>query len=145
MGPTPPEDSYNMHSTPTTDKTNTGAIGKEIPQLERVPEIYRDLWRVFSEKECDSLPPHRATDCAIELKSGVTLAKPRMHSMTSFELNELRRYINHNLARGFIKPSRSHMVAPVLFKEKKDGGLRLYIDFRGLMLCVWNPYILYPL
>lgn len=63
--------------------------------------------------------------------------------MTQKELDELPRYIDKNLARGFIQPSRSHMAAPVLFREKKDGGLHLCVDFRGLnAVCVQH---LYPL
>lgn len=65
--------------------------------------------RIFSEKECESLPPHRKTDCTIELKPGTKLSKPRMYVMTPHELQELQSYIDKKLARGFIIPSRSHM------------------------------------
>ncbi|XP_015278104.1 PREDICTED: RNA-directed DNA polymerase homolog [Gekko japonicus] len=37
-----------------------------------------------------------------------------------------------NLARGFIRPASSPFAAPVLFRKKKDGGLRLCMDYRGL-------------
>lgn len=63
--------------------------------------------------------------------------------MSPKELEELRTYIDKNLARGFIRPSRSHMAAPVLFREKKDGGLRLCVDYRGLNAVCQEP--LYPL
>ncbi|KAK9401814.1 hypothetical protein NXF25_010170 [Crotalus adamanteus] len=107
------------------------------------PEEYRDLAAVFSEEDCNQLPPHRSTDCAIQLLPGVKLPKPRMYAMTPTEVQELRRYIDQNLARGFIQPARSRITAPVLFKEKKDGSLRLCVDFRGLnAVCVEH---LYPL
>lgn len=107
------------------------------------PPEYNDLKEVFSETECEVLPPHRPTDCAIELVPGVKLPKPRMYSMTPAEMQEMRKYIDKNLARGFIKPSRSRIAAPVLFREKKDGSLRLCVDFRGLNgVCVEH---LYPL
>ncbi|GJP31060.1 hypothetical protein CLOM_g8308 [Closterium sp. NIES-68] len=38
----------------------------------------------------------------------------------------------HFLAHGFIQPSRSHWAAPILFAPKKDGGLRMCIDYRAL-------------
>ena len=44
----------------------------------------------------------------------------------------LRKFIDENLATGFIRPSHSPHGAPVLFIQKKDGSLRLCIDFRGL-------------
>ncbi|XP_039178262.1 uncharacterized protein LOC120298525 [Crotalus tigris] len=132
----------------------TGGNGGQVPdapettaQLQErggevsYPEEYRDLAMVFSEEECNHLPPHRPTDCAIELLPGVKLPKPRMYAMTLPELQELRRYIDHNLARGFIQPARSRIAAPVLFKEKKDGSLRLCVDFRGLnAVCVEHVY-----
>ncbi|UTT89897.1 hypothetical protein NDA17_006194 [Ustilago hordei] len=48
------------------------------------------------------------------------------------EMSELRRYLDENLEKGFIKPSKSPARSPVLFVPKKDGGLRLCVDYRGL-------------
>ena len=36
------------------------------------------------------------------------------------------------LVKGWIRPSESSAGAPILFMLKKDGGLRLYVDYRGL-------------
>jgi len=36
------------------------------------------------------------------------------------------------LSKGYIRPSNSPYGAPVLFAPKKDGGLRLCLDFRAL-------------
>ncbi|XP_039197259.1 malonyl-CoA-acyl carrier protein transacylase, mitochondrial isoform X1 [Crotalus tigris] len=107
------------------------------------PEVYSDLAEVFSEQECNILPPHRATDCAIDILPGAKLPKTQMYAMTPRELEELRCYINQNLARGLIQPPRSRVATPVLFKEKKDGSLRLCVDFRRInAVCVDH---LYPL
>lgn len=95
------------------------------------PGAYKDLEAVCNETECETLPPHRLTDCAIELIPGAKLPKPHMYAMTPSELEELRWYIDKNLARGFIQPSRSHMVVPVLFREKKDGALHLCVTSRA--------------
>ena len=37
-----------------------------------------------------------------------------------------------NLANGFIKPSKSPAGAPILFDQKSDRSLWLYVDYRGL-------------
>ncbi|KAF6767282.1 reverse transcriptase, partial [Kalmanozyma brasiliensis GHG001] len=47
-------------------------------------------------------------------------------------MEELRKYLDENLAKGFIRPSKSPARSPVLFVPKKDGGLRLCVDYRGL-------------
>ncbi|KAJ1041145.1 hypothetical protein NDA10_004841 [Ustilago hordei] len=48
------------------------------------------------------------------------------------EMSELRRYLDENLEKGFIRPSKSPAQSPVLFIPKKDGGLRHCVDYRGL-------------
>ncbi|CAI7763125.1 unnamed protein product [Closterium sp. NIES-54] len=48
------------------------------------------------------------------------------------ELEELRSLIDALLERGFIRDSTSPFAAPILFTPKKDGGLRMCIDYRAL-------------
>jgi hypothetical protein len=52
--------------------------------------------------------------------------------MSYEELQTLRTWLDENLAKGFIRPSSSHITLPVLFVKKPGGGLRLYIDYRAL-------------
>lgn len=61
--------------------------------------------------------------------------------MTPREMEELQGFIEKNLASGFIQAAKSKMVAPMLFKEKKHGSLRLCVDYRGLnCICAQNMY-----
>lgn len=54
---------------------------------------------------------------------------------------ELKRQLEELLEAGYIKPSRSLYGAHVLFQKKKDGTLRLCIDFRALnKLTIKNKY-----
>jgi hypothetical protein len=48
------------------------------------------------------------------------------------ELVELKKQIDELLEKGYIRPSTSPWVAPVLFVEKKDGTKRMCIDYRDL-------------
>ena len=52
--------------------------------------------------------------------------------MKEKELEELRDYLGKNLSRGWIRESDSPVGAPILFVKKKDGSLRLCVDYRGL-------------
>ena len=47
-------------------------------------------------------------------------------------MSTLREFIDKNLKTGFIHPSHSPTRAPVFFVKKKNGSLRLCIDYRGL-------------
>lgn len=54
---------------------------------------------------------------------------------------ELKNQLEELLEKGFIRSSSSPWGAPVLFIKKKDGSLRLCIDYRGLKkVTVKNKY-----
>ena len=55
-----------------------------------------------------------------------------MYSLSPSELWTLREFLDEHLSLGFIRPTSSPHGAPVLFVKKKDGSLRLCVDFRGL-------------
>jgi reverse transcriptase-like protein len=97
-------------------------------QLPPSLEAYRD---VFSVESAGQLPPLRgAEDHAIETTGEVPAG--RLYQMTANELRVLREYLDDALARGIIRHSVSPAGAPVLFVPKKDGSLRLCVDYRGL-------------
>lgn len=52
--------------------------------------------------------------------------------MSPFELEESRVQVEDYLARGYIRPSISPYGAPILFARKKNGKLRICIDYRAL-------------
>ncbi|CAI7805577.1 unnamed protein product, partial [Closterium sp. NIES-53] len=53
----------------------------------------------------------------------------------------LRQQLDDLLEKGFIRPSTSPYVAPVLFTRKKEGDLRLCIDYRALnAITIKNKY-----
>ena len=54
-----------------------------------------------------------------------------LYSLSLEELKTLKAWLEENLAKGFIRASSSPSAAPVLF-IKKDGSLRLCVDYRGL-------------
>ncbi|GJU59348.1 putative nucleotidyltransferase, ribonuclease H [Tanacetum coccineum] len=79
----------------------------------------------------------------------LTLTNPRAEpisiiSLTAtapIELKELKDQLQELLERGFIRPSVSPWGAPVLFVKKKDGSMRLCIDYRELnKITIRNRY-----
>lgn len=97
-----------------------------------VPEEYHDFADVFSKSEADILPPHRPYDHTIDLEEGATPPHGPIYSMSEVELAALKEHLDTELGKGFIRASNSPAGAPILFAKKKDGSLRLCIDYRGL-------------
>jgi hypothetical protein len=106
---------------------------RDKEQLRRfVPEQYHDYADVFSKTESKKLPPHRPYDHSIDLEEGTTPPFGPIYSLSQRELEELRTYLDENLRKGFIRTSNSPAGAPILFAKKKDGSLRLCVDYREL-------------
>ena len=55
-----------------------------------------------------------------------------LYSLSPAELEALHEFIDKNLSAGFIQQSISPHGAPILFVKKKDGSLRLCVDFHAL-------------
>ncbi|KAL0560765.1 hypothetical protein IC582_001178 [Cucumis melo] len=93
--------------------------------------VVRDYPDVFPE-ELPGLPPHREVEFAIELEPGTVPISRAPYRMAPAELKELKVQLQELLDKGFIRPSVSPWGAPVLFVKKKDGSMRLCIDYREL-------------
>ncbi|KAL0553911.1 hypothetical protein IC582_007815 [Cucumis melo] len=102
--------------------------------------VVRDYPDVFPE-ELPGLPPHREVEFAIELEPGTVPISRAPYRMAPAELKELKVQLQDLLDKGFIRPSVSPWGAPVLFVKKKDGSMRLCIDYRELnKVTVKNRY-----
>ena len=55
-----------------------------------------------------------------------------MYSMSDSELQEVRKWIEENLSKGFIKASSPSYASTILFVKKKDGSLKLCVYYRAL-------------
>ncbi|GBG78058.1 hypothetical protein CBR_g25995 [Chara braunii] len=101
--------------------------------LDRFPEVLDEPRGV----------PNRPVKHKIEIIEGSVPPKGCVYRMGQGELEELRRQIDDMIDSGWIRPSESEFVAPVLFVSKKGGKLPMCIDYRGLSRITQNNA--YPL
>jgi predicted aspartyl protease len=97
--------------------------------LNRVLAEYAD---VFPDDLPAGLPPRRAVDHRITILPGSTPPSRPANRTSPADSLELKKQLDELLAHGFIEPSTSPYGAPVLFVKKKDGSVRMCIDYRLL-------------
>jgi hypothetical protein len=107
----------------------------------RLPEAYRDYINVFSKTEAGKLPNSTRVVHSINIKERKIVPFSPIYPLLVIELRVLREYLKSSLTKGWIQKSKSLARAPILFTPKKDGTLRLYVNYRGLnRITVKNRY-----
>ncbi|KAL4295736.1 hypothetical protein GQ457_12G011360 [Hibiscus cannabinus] len=77
----------------------------------------------------------------IDIQPGTNPVSITPYRMAPIELKELKKQLEELQNKGFIRPSTSPWGAPVLFVKKKDGSMRLCIDYRQLnQVTIKNKY-----
>ena len=97
-----------------------------------MPKDYHEYLPLFKKAVAEVLPLHRPYDHKIPLREGFTPPFGPLYFLSKLELQALCQWIDENLSKGFIRASSSPAGAPILFVKKKDGFLRLCVDYRGL-------------
>ena len=110
---------------------NTKKEKKSFEQA--VPPEYQDFRKVFSEEESERLPNRQPWDHAIELTPDAPATiRTKVYPMSVNEQQELERFLEENLRKGYIQPSKSPIASLVFFIKKKDGKLRFVQDYQKL-------------
>ena len=104
---------------------NTKEVEKKV---ESVPVVC-EFADVFPE-ELPGLPPVREVEFGIDLIPGTAPISIAPYRMAPAELKELKSQLQELTDKGFVRPSFSPWGAPVLFVKKKDGSMRLCVDYR---------------
>ncbi|GBG81426.1 hypothetical protein CBR_g32103 [Chara braunii] len=101
-------------------------VASTDPTIVKLLEEFKDL------TESPTGVVSRPIQHRIEIEPGSKTPKGAVYRMSRRELEELRKQLDELLEKGWIRPSSSPFGAPVLFVPKKEGELRMCIDYRGL-------------
>jgi len=91
----------------------------------------KEFLEVFPDEILD-VPPEREVEFAIDLVPGTKPVSMAPYHMSASELAELKKQLEDLLDKKFVRPSVSPWGAQVLLVKKKNGSMRLCIDYRQL-------------
>jgi transposase InsO family protein len=116
--------------------TGTTLIAPE--RLQRILEKYKG---VFAELPSGVIRRPNLPEMGIDLQPGAKPPVGCQYRLTQTERQELQKQLTSALEKGWVEPSSSPFGAPVLFVRKKDGRMRMCVDYRALnSLTVKNRY-----
>ena len=115
------------------DRRQEGTRMEDIPIVKEFPDVFPG--------DISGLPLDREVEFTIDLIPGTEPISIPPYRMAPSELRELKAQLEELLSKGFIRPSISPWGAPVLFVKKKDGSLKLCIDYKQLnRVTIRNQY-----
>jgi hypothetical protein len=124
---------------PLRESMDPSAYVSIATNLEEIPVVC-DYLDVFLD-DLLGMPPDRDIEFVIELQPGMAPISKRAYRMPPKELAELKTQLQELLDKGFIRSSSSPWGCLALFVKKKDGSLRLCVDYRPLnAVTIKNKY-----
>jgi hypothetical protein len=106
---------------------------EDIPVVCEYPDVFPD--------DLPGMPPDRDVEFVIELQLDTAPISKRPYRMLPKELAELKIQLQELLDKGYIRPSSSPWGSPALFVKKKDGSLRMCVDYCPLnVVTIKNKY-----
>ena len=126
---------HQLEEQSTIQTTSTDLVVQAGQYLKKVtiPPQYQRFAKVFSEEESQRFPPSRPWDHAIEFKPGTPDAIDcKVYPMSRTEDDGLKTFLEEQLVKRYIRPSKSPYASSFFFIKKKDGKLRPVQDYRRI-------------
>jgi hypothetical protein len=111
---------------------NTEVKETSMAEHHRKQRILNDFSDVFPDELPSGLPPPRNISHAIPMVNDSVPPTRPMYRSSPAERAEVVKTLEELLIKGFIEPSTSPFASPILFVRKKEGTLRMVIDYRGI-------------
>src|SRR6267154_3243025 len=117
----------------TTMATSWAIKNMNPYKKEDFPEQYAKYQNVFSEKGATQFPPSREEDHAIKfVENASKFFDAKVYQMSHKQVTFLQKWIDEELKKGFIRPSKSPYPSPTFLIEKKNADYRVVQDYRTL-------------
>jgi len=98
----------------------------------RIPTEYEEFRELFEEHDETDLPERQEWDHKIELEEGAKLRPGPIYPLSHNQQEALKEQLESLLRKGYIREGHGPMASPILFVPKKNGKLRMCVDYREL-------------
>jgi len=96
-----------------------------------VPKRFHRWLKVFGKVESERMPVRKVWDHAIDVKEDFKPSKAKVYPLSRNEREEVQKFVDEHLKKGYIRPSKSQQTSPVFFVGKKDGGKCMVVRQRS--------------
>src|SRR5271154_4443197 len=121
---------HSNHAQRLTKEQATKQPPKSLENM--VPVRYHKYRKLFEEKASRRMPTKKKWDHGIELHDDFKPKDCKVYPLSPTEQVELDKWLDEQLEKGYIRPSKSQMASPFFFVGMKDGKLRPTQDYRHL-------------
>ena len=99
---------------------------------EMVPKRFHEWLKVFGKVELERMLVRKVWDHVIDLNDDFKASKARVYSLSKNKREEVQKFVDKHLRKGYIRPSKLPQTLLVFFVGKKDGGKHMVMDYRRL-------------
>jgi len=108
-----------------------------------VPKKFLKWKKVFGKVESERMLTRKIWDHAIDFKEMFKPQKGKIYPLSRNKREEVQKFMEDQLRKSYIRPSKSPQTSPVFFVGKKDSSKRIVMDYYSLnSQTVKNNYLL---
>jgi len=78
------------------------------------------------------MPVRKVWDHTIDLREEFKASKAKVYPLSRNKRDEVQKFVDEHLKKGYIRSSKSEQTSPVFFVGKKDRGKRMVMDYHKL-------------
>ena len=97
------------------------ATKSEAETKKMVPKKFHSWIKVFRKKQLERMLTRKVWDHVIEVNEGFIPRKGKVYLLSREKREEVREFVQEQLRKGYIRPSKLPQMAPVFFVGKKNG------------------------
>jgi len=96
---------------------------------EMVSKRFHKWSKVFGKVESKKMPVRKVWDHAIDLNDNFKASKARVYPLSRNEKEEVQKFVDEHLKKGYIRPSKLPQTSLVFFVGKNDRGKHMVMDY----------------